>query len=110
MGRNFLPKYHLCIQGVSKQGLLHTQAVRGDSRALRKIITPKHRSLSVDDLLTITHPFEALAGTSKLPQFGVLKQFRTAGSAASKVSVVPESVPKRADTGAIYGNGVAVMN
>ena len=41
----------------------------------------------IGDLLTNTYPFETLAGTSKLPPFGVLKQFRTAGSAASKVSV-----------------------
>jgi hypothetical protein len=39
----------------------------------------------VGDLLTATHPFETLAGPSKLPHFDVLKQFRIPGSAASKV-------------------------
>jgi hypothetical protein len=43
--------------------------------------------LPPSDLLTATHLFETLAGTSKLPHFDVLKQFRIAVSAASKVSV-----------------------
>ena len=54
-----------------------------------------------DDLLTATHQLETLAGTSKLPPFGVLKQFHTAGSAAIKVSVCRLCASSRQLTGTL---------